>query len=69
MIETQRPDILRVELAAQESNTKAIHFYNKLGFVAEGRFENRVKVNENTFEADIPMSWTNKNFVEKVTPE
>lgn len=61
-IENERPDILRVELAAQESNEKAIHFYKKLGFVQEGRFENRIKTGSTTYEADIPMAWFNKNF-------
>lgn len=61
-IETERRDILRVELAAQESNQKAINFYKKLGFVQEGRFENRIKTGHSTYEADIPMAWFNKNF-------
>jgi len=61
-IESERPDVLRVELAAQESNEKAINFYKKLGFVPEGRFENRIKMNDGKFEADVPMAWFNKNF-------
>jgi ribosomal protein S18 acetylase RimI-like enzyme len=62
LVETQRPDILRVELVAQESNRKAIDFYKKSGFSPEGRFENRIKLNPTGFEADIPMAWFNKNF-------
>ena len=61
-IETERRDILRVELAAQESNEKAIRFYRNLGFVQEGRFEKRIKTGDSTYEADIPMAWFNKNF-------
>jgi len=62
LVEKERPDILRVELAAQESNGKAINFYKKLGFVPEGRFERRIKVSDTFFEADIQMVWFNKNF-------
>lgn len=61
-IEDNRPDILRVELFSKESNTGAIALYQKLGFVKEGRFENRIKSNGTGFEADIPMAWFNKNF-------
>lgn len=61
-VEETRADILRVELAAQESNEKAIRFYKKLGFIPEGRFEKRIKLNDDSFEADIPMVWFNKNF-------
>lgn len=57
-----RPDILRVELIARESNTKAIAFYQKLGFVIEGRMEKRIGNKTQTFEADIPMAWFNINF-------
>lgn len=61
-IENQKQDILRVELIARESNTKAIHFYEKLGFNIEGRFENRIYTGEDNFEADIPMAWFNTNY-------
>lgn len=61
-IEENRTDILRVELIARESNLKAIKFYKKLGFKAEGRFENRIDNGTEKFEADIPMAWFNKNY-------
>ena len=38
-VSSERKDILRIELIARESNLKAIRFYQKLGFVIEGRFE------------------------------
>lgn len=60
-IETSRPDILRVELITKESNLRAIALYEKIGFVIEGRFENRINTN-GTLEADIPMAWFNKSF-------
>lgn len=56
-IQFNRPDILRVELIARESNSKAIQLYEKLGFKIEGRFENRICNSDNSFEADIPMAW------------
>lgn len=53
-----RPDILRLELIARESNQKAIALYQKLGFVIEGRLEKRIKnKNSENWEADIPMAW------------
>ncbi|MFT3681215.1 MAG: GNAT family N-acetyltransferase [Ferruginibacter sp.] len=60
-IEHNRPDILRVELAAKESNQRAIGLYQQLGFKIEGRFERRINSN-GAYEADIPMAWFNKNF-------
>lgn len=56
-IEQERPDILRVELIARESNQKAIAFYQKLGFKIEGRFENRIHSVGGGYESDIPMAW------------
>ncbi len=59
-VEQERPDILRVELIARESNRKAIEFYQKLGFQIEGRFENRIRSVGGGYEADIPMAWRRK---------
>ena len=61
-VEENRPDILRLELIARESNTKAIAFYQKIGFAIEGRFEKRIDTKTGRFEADIPMAWFNRNF-------
>jgi putative acetyltransferase len=52
-----RPDILRIELAAQESNARAIAFYQSLGFVIEGRMQRRVASIGGGYEADVPMAW------------
>jgi ribosomal protein S18 acetylase RimI-like enzyme len=57
---SHRPDILRVELIARESNKKAIQFYETLGFRQEGRYEQRIDRGDGTFEADIPMAWLRK---------
>ena len=62
-ITKNRTDIMRVELISRESNTKAISFYESLGFNQEGRFEKRIGDNSsNEFEADIPMAWFNPNY-------
>ena len=58
-IKSNRADILRVELFVQESNERAIALYQKLGFVAEGRFEKRIMGKHQQLEADIPMAWIN----------
>lgn len=56
----EKPEILRVELIARESNRKAIAFYESLGFAIEGRFEQRIQSVNGGFEADIPMAWIRK---------
>jgi putative acetyltransferase len=61
-VEDHHPDILRVELVAKESNERALHFYEQLGFVKEGRFERRIVSDDGGFEADIPMAWFNPAF-------
>jgi ribosomal protein S18 acetylase RimI-like enzyme len=61
-VKEERKDILRVELIARESNEKAIHFYQSLGFKVEGKLMNRIKSGTTGFEADIPMAWVNDNY-------
>ena len=61
-LEQKRPDILRLELFTRESNSKAIKFYEKLGFKIEGKFEKRVQSDDNMLESDIAMAWFNKNY-------
>jgi ribosomal protein S18 acetylase RimI-like enzyme len=57
-----RRDILRVELWVRDSNHRGQRLYQSLGFKIEGRMENRVRNDDGTFEADIPMGWFNPNF-------
>lgn len=61
-ITNNRPDILRVELVTQESNLKALNLYRAIGFVIEGRLENRIAIAGKQTEADIPLAWFNKNY-------
>jgi len=56
-----RPDIGRVELATGESNARALHLYQSLGFMIEGRFELRSRT-ATGFEADICLYWQNPAF-------
>lgn len=58
----QYPNIGRVELITRESNQRAIHLYQSLGFRIEGRLEMRIKTSAGHYEADIPMAWQNPNF-------
>lgn len=60
IVSETRPDILRVELIARESNTKAIKFYENLGFEIEGRMRRRIRSVGGGFEDDIPMAWHRK---------
>ena len=41
LINNKMPDILRVELIARGSNTKAIKFYEDFGFKIEGKLEKK----------------------------
>lgn len=59
-VQTEHPEILRIELIARESNHKAITFYQTLGFEIEGKFRNRIKADAGSLEADIPMAWLRK---------
>ncbi len=61
-VTNHKRDILRVELFARESNSKAIDMYTKIGFVKEGRLSNRIRVDPYTFECDIIMGWSNPEF-------
>ena len=56
-VEHDFPHVVRVELKARESNSRAIGMYESLGFKQEGRMERRVRRVDGSFEADIPMAW------------
>jgi ribosomal protein S18 acetylase RimI-like enzyme len=61
-IKTSRKEIFRVELMVRESNLKGILLYETLGFIREGRMENRIRSAAGGYEADIAMAWFNRNF-------
>lgn len=51
----QRPEILRIELAAGAGNPGAIRLYERLGFQHEGRQVARGRLPDGRFEDDILM--------------
>ena len=56
-VENEMPEIKRVELIARESNSRAITFYQSLGFEIEGCLKNRIDGTLDKLEHDIPMGW------------
>jgi ribosomal protein S18 acetylase RimI-like enzyme len=61
-VSTNMPHIAKIELITRESNKRAIHLYQSLGFIIEGRLEMRIKTPEGNYEADIPMGWQNPTY-------
>jgi putative acetyltransferase len=59
------PDIIRIELAVKDSHMNAIKLYEKMGFIAEGRFEKKFKNADGSYDADIPMVWMNSQDIDK----
>jgi len=56
-VERDFPHVVRVELKARETNSRAIGMYESLGFQKEGRMVNRVRLGDGSLDADIPMAW------------
>jgi len=56
-VSVNRPNIVRVELVARESNQIAISFYKSLGFCVEGALQSRIRNLDGSMESDIPMAW------------
>jgi ribosomal protein S18 acetylase RimI-like enzyme len=61
-VKEKLPHILRVELFVRENNAKAIRFYEKLGFIEEGRHKNKIKNMDNFLETPVEMTWFNPNY-------
>ena len=61
-IQEEFKDVLRVELFVRESNLRQILLFETLGFVREGRMENRVRRIGGGHEADVYMAWFNPKF-------
>jgi putative acetyltransferase len=49
--------VKKVELRVRSTNQRAIALYKKLGFLEEGRFRNRVALQDRTFVDDLAMAW------------
>ncbi|NRB48136.1 MAG: GNAT family N-acetyltransferase [Saprospiraceae bacterium] len=56
------PEVLRVELFVREQNTSAITFYQKMGFIEEGRLKDKILNLDGSLETPIEMTWFNPNF-------
>ncbi len=61
-IKNSYPNILRVELFVRENNLTSVKFYQKVGFKKEGKFINRIKNQDGSFETPLPMVWLNSNY-------
>jgi putative acetyltransferase len=54
--------ILRVELYVREENKPIVRFYESLGFINEGRQENKILNTSNQLETPLHMAWFNPAF-------
>lgn len=50
------PKVEKIELRVREGNRPALRLYSRFGFVEEGRFSNRIKLDDGTYLADISMA-------------
>lgn len=57
-----RPDVGKVELAVNESNTSALALFQAFEFLIEGRLEMHRRNPDKSYEAEIPMGWQNPTF-------
>jgi putative acetyltransferase len=62
IVEIEFPYILRVELYVREENRPIVEFYKSLGFINEGRQENKILNAENELETPLHMVWFNPNY-------
>jgi putative acetyltransferase len=62
IIETDFPNILRLELFTREHNERNVKFYESLGFMNEGRQERKIYLSKNNFHTPIHMAWFNANY-------
>ncbi|PST83635.1 GNAT family N-acetyltransferase [Pedobacter yulinensis] len=54
--------ILRVELYVRESNERNVAFYQRLGFIIEGRHVHKIWVADSKFETPLQMTWFNPAY-------
>lgn len=54
--------ILRVELYVREENDYIVEFYKSLGFINEGRQENKILNADNELETPLHMAWFNPEY-------
>lgn len=51
-----QPHVEKVELRVRATNTRAIALYQRFGFVEEGRFEQRIRLPDGSYIADVSMA-------------
>ncbi|MEO1485021.1 MAG: GNAT family N-acetyltransferase [Bacteroidota bacterium] len=56
-VNTEMTHISRIELFTRETNLKNIHFYKSLGFIDEGRQQNKILKKNNEYETPVHMAW------------
>ncbi|TAE26013.1 MAG: GNAT family N-acetyltransferase [Cytophagales bacterium] len=61
-VERDFTHILRVELFVRETNTRAVAFYERLGFRQQGRHENKILNAEGGLETPLEFAWFNPAF-------
>ncbi|MFN7119656.1 MAG: GNAT family N-acetyltransferase [Saprospiraceae bacterium] len=61
-IKRAHPHILRVELFVRENNAKAVEFYQRLGFIEQGRHRHKIKNADGSLETPIEMAWFNPAY-------
>lgn len=54
--------VSKIELRARATNKRAIRLYQQLGFVEEGRFRGRVRLEDGTLVDDVAMAWWPKRL-------
>lgn len=64
-VESDRRDILRVEILVREEDAISMAVCKKFGFKLEGRFNKRICKSKGHFEAEIPMVWFNKKYIHR----
>ena len=53
----ERPGLVKIELRVRETNRRARHLYEQLGFVEEGRLQHRIRLPDGRLIADLTMAW------------
>jgi len=51
------PKVGKIELLVRAVNAAAIALYRNCGFVEEGRFKDRIRLEDGTFIDDVAMAW------------
>ena len=61
-VKTDLNHILRIELYTREHNERNVKFYESLGFINEGRQENKIYMSDSVFETPLHMAWFNPEY-------